>query len=241
MARFFIVVGFVISLGAAFTSYQLFQSYDDVKRQRDNFAAKYEQSQYMADSLKSNTRNYEDELIELKRNLEESQASEKRLQREVAQKEDDLKRLEAKVKALESDLSEAQKKMQAQLNQPLETTPVQAPAVSAPEPKAGWPEGTASSALGPDTTVQASPPVEKEEKPLSGKVLTVNRKFNFIVFNMGLQQGLKMADEAVVSRQGERVGLVQIEKIYEKFSAATILDENEEDPIREGDQVQPKV
>jgi hypothetical protein len=69
------------------------------------------------------------------------------------------------------------------------------------------------------------------------KVLTVNRKFNFVVINQGLIEGLKMGDRLKVLKQGREVATVQIEKLYDKFSAATLLEEDPKQPVVEGDDI----
>ncbi len=69
------------------------------------------------------------------------------------------------------------------------------------------------------------------------KVLTVNRKFNFVVINQGLQDGLKMGDKLRVLKQGQEVATLQVEKLYDKFSAATLLEENPKQQVVEGDEI----
>ncbi len=69
------------------------------------------------------------------------------------------------------------------------------------------------------------------------KVLTVNRKFNFVVINQGLQEGLKMGDKLKVLKQGQEIATVQIEKLYDKFSAATLVEENPKQQVVEGDEI----
>lgn len=68
------------------------------------------------------------------------------------------------------------------------------------------------------------------------KILTVNRKFNFVVINQGLQEGLKMGDRLKVLKQGEEVATVQVEKLYDKFSAATLVEEDPNRQVVEGDE-----
>ena len=69
------------------------------------------------------------------------------------------------------------------------------------------------------------------------KVLTVNRKFNFVVINQGLQEGLKMGDKLKVLKQGKESATVQIEKLYDKFSAATLVEEDPKQQVVEGDAI----
>lgn len=76
-----------------------------------------------------------------------------------------------------------------------------------------------------------------EEAKKGPRVLTVNRKFNFVVVNQGLQDGLKIGDKLEIVMQGRGTAKVQVEKIYDKFSAATILEESPQNQIVEGDEV----
>jgi len=69
------------------------------------------------------------------------------------------------------------------------------------------------------------------------RVLTVNRKFNFVVINQGLQEGLKMGDKLKVLKQGRESATVQIEKLYDKFSAATLVEEDPKQQVVEGDEI----
>jgi len=69
------------------------------------------------------------------------------------------------------------------------------------------------------------------------KVLTVNRKYNFVVINQGLQEGLQMGDKLTVLRQGVEIATIQIEKLYDKFSAATLVNEDPNQRVVEGDEI----
>lgn len=77
-----------------------------------------------------------------------------------------------------------------------------------------------------------------QEASKGPRVLTVNRKFNFVVVNQGIQDGLKMGDKLTVVNpvKGTNVSL-QVEKLYDKFCAATILEENPQHQVAEGDEV----
>ena len=85
----------------------------------------------------------------------------------------------------------------------------------------------------PAPAVQAA--VTTEKAP--AKVLTMNRKFNFVVINQGLQDGLKLGDKLKVLKQGQEIATIQAEKLYEKFSAATLLEEDPKRQVVEGDEI----
>lgn len=69
------------------------------------------------------------------------------------------------------------------------------------------------------------------------KVLVVNRKFDFVVANVGKEDGIDIGTELDVLRAGEVVAKTKIEKLYDNMSAATILPEWRNARIKEGDQI----
>ena len=89
----------------------------------------------------------------------------------------------------------------------------------------------------PQTPVQIVAPQPAQPAVRTPEVLTVNRKFNFVVINLGSQDGMKIGDKAEIVRDGRTIGTVEIEKLYDSFSAATILKEDGKNQIREGDRV----
>jgi hypothetical protein len=93
---------------------------------------------------------------------------------------------------------------------------------------------TSPAAVEPAKSPEAAVAAEAIATP---KVLTVNRKFNFVVINQGLQQGLKMGDKLKVLKQGKEIATVQIEKLYDKFSAATLVEEDPKKQVVEGDEI----
>lgn len=69
------------------------------------------------------------------------------------------------------------------------------------------------------------------------RALTVSRKFNFVVVDGGLRDGLKMGARMKVLRGGQVIGGLQIEKLYDQFSAATLMEEDPQRPVVEGDEI----
>ncbi|MDP3786583.1 MAG: hypothetical protein Q8R05_03420 [Candidatus Omnitrophota bacterium] len=66
-----------------------------------------------------------------------------------------------------------------------------------------------------------------------GKVLVVNKEFNFIVVSAGNNRGLRPGVVLSIFRAGRFVAKAQVEKVYETMSAANIMADGAE--IREGD------
>ena len=79
--------------------------------------------------------------------------------------------------------------------------------------------------------------VDEEDTGVDGEVLIVNKKFNFVVVNLGKTDGLRIGDYLEVYRQGKMVAEAQVEKLYARMSAATLLPEYERAGIKTGDEV----
>lgn len=75
----------------------------------------------------------------------------------------------------------------------------------------------------------------QDQRPL--QVLSVNRQFKFVVVNVGIRGKLKIGDVLRVEQNGKLIGRVQVEKLYENFSACNIVEEIKPAQIREGDLV----
>ena len=99
------------------------------------------------------------------------------------------------------------------------------------------PEVPAVTAVEPAPVEAAAPSAAPAAATTGAKVLTVNRKFNFVVINQGLQEGLKMGDKLKVFKNGKENATVQIEKLYDRFSAATLLEEDPKLQVVEGDEI----
>lgn len=96
------------------------------------------------------------------------------------------------------------------------------------------PASDTSAATTPESVQSASVAVLATTGP---RILTVNRKFNFVVINQGLQEGLKMGDKLKVFKEDKECATVQIEKLYDKFSAATLVEEDPKQQVVEGDEI----
>jgi len=86
-----------------------------------------------------------------------------------------------------------------------------------------------------NVSVELAPVVVKPQISVSGKVEVVNRKFNFIITNIGQDDGLKIGDVLNVYRDDRAIGLVRVEKLYDVLSASAIIEERDEMKIQEGD------
>ena len=122
------------------------------------------------------------------------------------------------------------------------TIPV-APAVPSPKVAAikafsGAPEAKEKKEA-PTPEKPAAPPAsaKKVEDARPQQVLTVNRQFNFVVVNLGLRNKVKIGDILRVEQGGKLIAKVQVEKLYDNFSACAIMEEIKPGQIHEGDLV----
>ena len=108
-------------------------------------------------------------------------------------------------------------------------------------------EATAASVGNP---AQSKPkPADKEKadkkvstsqvKGLEGKIVVVNKEFNFVVINLGSKDNVMVGDEFSVSRDGKPIGDIKIEKVHEAMSAAGFGPELK-DLIKENDKITQK-
>jgi cell shape-determining protein MreC len=72
---------------------------------------------------------------------------------------------------------------------------------------------------------------------LKGKILAVDPKYDFVVIDVGDEQGAKERGEMMVNRDGKLIGKVRITKVEKDRSVATILSQWKRGQVMEGDQV----
>lgn len=72
---------------------------------------------------------------------------------------------------------------------------------------------------------------------LKGKVVAVDPKYNFVVLDIGANQGVLERGKMLVSRDGKLVAKVQITRVEPNRSIANIIPEWKQDDVMEGDQV----
>lgn len=82
------------------------------------------------------------------------------------------------------------------------------------------------------TTVVAGP---------EGKVLVINKDYNFIVINLGGKDGVKEGDIFSVYHDAKYLGDVKVEKVHDAMSAAGFVSGTVKDNVAEGDKVVQKV
>ena len=81
-------------------------------------------------------------------------------------------------------------------------------------------------------------PIQKTDQTIAaGSVLLVNRKYNFVVVNLGSRQSLNLNDVVSIQQEGNEIAKARVEKVYDDYSAAYIIEEQSDRPIAEGNAV----
>jgi predicted RNase H-like nuclease (RuvC/YqgF family) len=219
-----IFFSFLLSLAALAGAGLLKNSLDAERSQREALEATQTQLRQKADTYEKSAEQYRVQLQQIQDQIKTYTAEKQELQKQVeagrAQVEDLKKNLAAIQKAKEN-----LEKQTAEATAGTDTPGIPATPLSA-----------AAAAVKPAVKAVTAP-----QAPKPPQVLTVNRKFNFAVVNIGLQQKLKIGDILEVMRKDKPVGRLQVEKLYESFSAASIVKEPKDAPIQEGDSVRPAV
>ncbi len=84
---------------------------------------------------------------------------------------------------------------------------------------------------------KTAPVIRPAEDTRPQQVLSVNRQFNFVVVNVGLRDKIKIGDVLRVEDKGKLIGKIQVEKLYDNFSACAIMEEIKPAQIHEGDPI----
>ena len=85
---------------------------------------------------------------------------------------------------------------------------------------------------------ESGPPAVIERDIIAdGEVLVVNKKFDFVIVNLGKSNGLGLGDGLEIRRGGKFIAEARIEKLYNQMSAASILPQYKSSNIKQGDEV----
>lgn len=191
-------------------------------------------------SLEARTSEYRKEIEQVRNQLDTMGVEKADLQKEVSRSRIEISNLEKTVLDIQDKtrkLDQLVKERLSALAPPPAAEPVSALTGAQPlnlDQTAALPQSV------PEITVSDEARVTPKESPAltQPQVMTINRKFNFVVINIGLKDKLKMGDRLRVERDGKSIATVEVEKLYDSFSAATIIEEKSNKPIQEGDSVE---
>jgi len=203
---------------------------DTLKRQLEQERADKEQAISRVSQIQAEVDKQKALRADLEQKYSQAQAETANIQSQLNDLKNKKIELEAKIKDLESKVAQSeQQQVQAQPAQGVDLGTVVVEGDAAAETTAAA-EGVA---------MPAKPQPNKKLAGPEGKVLVVNREYNFAVINLGSKDGVSMGDIFKVYRGNRELGEIKIEKIHESMSAGTFLSPQIKDKINEGDKVIP--
>ena len=235
---------------------QLDEQNNTLKRQ----VAEAEQLKQEVERLRAQVKDYVNQRDSVKKELDLAHAKSTDLQKQIQKLESEKKELNEKLnlaKAAETAVVQEANKLPdipaTGLAEPTSFVPpstTAAPSVARPPA----PAKTETSVEKPAPKAPAKETPKEFQKPIPAplptpvpakgvedkrpqQVLSVNRQFNFVVVNLGLRDHVKIGDALRVEQKGKLIGRIQVEKLYENFSACAILEEAKPSQIHEGDLV----
>lgn len=241
-----IIFSFLLAAAALAASGYLFLELQSEQALRDEIESDKVQLEDRSSFLESELTQSQEEIERLKKELQDSASQRDSLKKELERARSEASGLKEKLEQIESErralterMNQSEVAERAIVQEAVKLPPVTLPA-PAPAPAAVVPVKKGSAPAEPVKAPEKPKPEEKkaavvDERP--DQVLSVNRKFNFVVVNVGLRDHVKIGDSLRVEQGGKLVGRIQVEKLYENFSACTILEEVKNAQIHEGDLV----
>jgi len=175
------------------------------------------------------------QIEQLKVDLEQQKSIRSDLENQLTQIQKDAQKLKARLDELESKKTELEtkiKNLEAQVQQPPTEQGVELGKI----------------VVGPsgETNVPAqSQEIGTQEKQvvassLEGKILVVNRDYNFAVINLGSKDGVDIGNIFSVYHDNKYLGDIRIEKVHDSMAAADFVSAQMHDKVNEGDKVVQK-
>ncbi|MFH1577898.1 MAG: hypothetical protein ABIC18_02350, partial [Candidatus Omnitrophota bacterium] len=161
------------------------------------------------------------------------------MQSKLNQEEEIRRGLEAKqikteeeivnLRILIQDLQASRKALEGELDEE-ETKKVTLGKIVVGQQRSPGQEASVKTSLQESAKAQAAP-------TLKGKVLLINKDYNFIIIDLGSNDGAGISDVFSVYRNNNYIGDIQVEKLQETMSACGFLSGKSIGAIKESDQV----
>ncbi|MDD4981039.1 MAG: hypothetical protein PHC54_07270 [Candidatus Omnitrophica bacterium] len=168
------------------------------------------------------------EVDKLKADLEKQQGLRSDLETKLTQTQKDVEKTKTQLKDLEDRKAQLETKIKDLETQTQKTKAQQQQGVEL---------GTI--VVGPEGSPAEASAVAQKPK-LEGKVLVVNKEYNFVVINLGSKDGVNVEDVFSIYHDNNYIGDVKVGKTHDAMSAADFLSSATKDQVSEGDRVVQK-
>jgi len=167
-----------------------------------------------------------DQEQKLKADLEQQKELRANLETKLDKAQKDAEKIQAQLKEIESK--------KAQLEAKVKYLEAQAPQAQVQGVELG------TIVVAPEGGIGVSGLSTAQAVSLEGKVLVVNKDYNFVVINLGSKDGVNVGDIFSLYHNEKQIGDVKVEKIHESMSAADFISTSTKDLVSEGDRVVQK-
>ena len=156
---------------------------------------------------------------------------------------EDLSKAKQSYQALSSELTtlrQAKEALEKRVKEMLAARAKEAEQIVVTAPSSGTASSTATAATATGTSPASKPATitPPSKGGLEGKVLVVNREYNFLVISLGSKDSVGKGARFAVFRNGKQTMTVEVDKLYDNMSAANMLEEEKKgSEVREGDTV----
>lgn len=190
----------------------------EAKTQVDNLTVELQQEKSAKDEAKA--------LIEqLRLDLEQQKGLRQDLEKKLSQAQKDVEKIQAQLKELESRKQELETKIK---DLGARSSGVELGKIVVESEVALVKSETAE-----PVKAEGKSPVSE----LEGKILVVNKDYNFVVINLGSKDGIDIGNVFSVYHGNKYIGDIKVEKIHDSMSAAGFVVADIKDKILEGDKV----
>jgi myosin heavy subunit len=177
------------------------------------------------------------QMAQLKSDMDKQKALRLELEAKLTQSQNEAKSMQAKLNELDAqkkDLETKVKDLEARTQQVELGTIIVSPEAQPETPK------TAPAAKRPSHKESPKPPAQAAIGLNEGKIIVVNKEYNFAVINLGGKDGLKIGDVFSVYRDNKVIGSLKVEKVHDSMAAAAFSSPEMKDKLSEGDRVVKK-
>ena len=219
---------------------------DDVKAKQQITESELQKYKSSVASLEVKLREASDSVDKLTSDLQAEQDARQQALTEIEQLKADLVQNKSLRSDLEKKFSQAQseaQKLQAQLKDLSDKKAELEDKLKKYESAKGVELGTIvvnnenTPAQGAAVTAAQQPESKGTAAALEGKVLVLNKEYNFVVLNLGTKDGVKIGDVFSVYHTNKIVGEVKVEKVHDSMSAAGFSTADVKEKVSEGDKV----
>ena len=170
---------------------------------------------------------------QIKKEIEEQKALRLDLENKLNQAQNEVKSMQGKLVVLDSEKKDLEVKIKdlEEKSQGVELGKI----VVSPEAKTDNVKGEKKTRESVKNKEVAQP-----GRGVEGKVLVVNKEYNFVVINLGSKDGVGLGQVFSLYHENSYIGDVKVEKLHDSMAAAGFMLEDTKTKVKEGDRVTKK-